>query len=430
MIDFEHAGLVEPGHDVTVKGRASSRFRARYLSYWKTDKHRPGNWQLAVNVEEGAIVEEGQIVTLAARNNAAYASSLRARLHSTSADEPATKLEDHAPPESPKAEGELDDRPERARVHFVHDCAAAPRVAVESPWEMRAMVPDCPACGDEMTYERTENAAGAAPRAHIYIATPTRDPVVGTRYAQSLYRARAILDAAGVRTTLRLLAGGSIQQSRNRLLASFLRSAATHMLFIDDDLGWRAEDLVRMIAADRDVVAGCYALREIDWTAVHAAVTRGVPADELRSVASPLMANLVLDRDDRPLLDGHLARAYSCGAGFLLLKREAIDRMIASYPGLRVWNPHDGEEQSALFDTSIATASGRRQHLTEDITFFERWRAIGGDVWIDTLAAFEHVGAFAFTAPTLNAKLRAGARGASSVTVEASARRAQPAEMP
>ena len=80
---------------------------------------------------------------------------------------------------------------------------------------------------------------------------------------------RANFDAA-----LALLGHDSlITRSRNTLVSQFLNTPeATHLLFIDADIGFDAEQVHAMLAFDREFVAGIYPLKVIDWS--HPAIKR------------------------------------------------------------------------------------------------------------------------------------------------------------
>ena len=79
------------------------------------------------------------------------------------------------------------------------------------------------------------------------------------------------------------------------------------------------------------------------------------------------------------------------GRGFLRLPRNAIERMIAAYPGLRHSAPAasgETKDRYALFDTSLKNG----EFYGEDYTFCDRWRAIDGKIWVDKDIALRHVG--------------------------------------
>ncbi|PZQ57372.1 MAG: hypothetical protein DI570_19750 [Phenylobacterium zucineum] len=47
-----------------------------------------------------------------------------------------------------------------------------------------------------------------------------------------------------------------------------------------------------------------------------------------------------------------------------------------------------------MFDCVIHPETG--EYLSEDYTFCHRWRAIGGEIWLDLQSRLAHVGAFEF----------------------------------
>jgi hypothetical protein len=52
-----------------------------------------------------------------------------------------------------------------------------------------------------------------------------------------------------------------ITRARNTLVATFLDSTATHLLFIDADIGFAPEEVVRLMRRDQEVVVGSYPLK-------------------------------------------------------------------------------------------------------------------------------------------------------------------------
>ena len=101
----------------------------------------------------------------------------------------------------------------------------------------------------------------------IYLATPAYGGLVTTSYMLSIVRLIGAAPELGFDTTLNLLGKDSlVTRSRNTLVAHFLSIAdATHMMFIDADIGFAPEQVARMLALDEDVVAGMYPLKTFRW---------------------------------------------------------------------------------------------------------------------------------------------------------------------
>src|SRR4051812_4843718 len=207
--------------------------------------------------------------------------------------------------------------------------ADAPRVVIEVASGTQYAAP-CPVCKEALELVainapvRMPGDLDGAP--HVVIATTSRDPELSYAWHDSVTRARSELAKARIQTSELKLPGGSIQYARNRLLSGFLkRTAGTHILFVDTDIGFEAEDLVRMVRADREVLSGAYCLREISWDRVAALQTRD--PQTLRRASSRLAVKWTRGMNGAPVRDGDLLEADEIGAGFLLIRRDAAARL-------------------------------------------------------------------------------------------------------
>ncbi len=214
---------------------------------------------------------------------------------------------------------------------------------------------------------------------HLFVATPCYGGLVHQRYMQS---AIALLQAGpglGFRVSIEMLGYESlITRGRNTLVAKFLDTeSATHLLFVDADIAFETGQVARMLRFQEDVVAGMYPLKTIPLQYV------GYPCEgaELES------------------RDGFVTGLYA-GAGFLMIRREALARMIAAFPETRYTAAHTqavpsaSPNQYALFDCMIDPATGH--YLSEDFAFCRRWRGIGGRIWLGTRSRLTHIGTHEF----------------------------------
>ncbi len=94
------------------------------------------------------------------------------------------------------------------------------------------------------------------------------------------------------------------------------------------------------------------------------------------------------------------ARVRRIGTGFLLVRRNVIERMCEAYPELRhiapVFNGREPDKAAryALFDCMIDSETG--EYLSEDYAFCRRWRDLGGAIWLDTRSKLSHTGPITF----------------------------------
>jgi hypothetical protein len=234
----------------------------------------------------------------------------------------------------------------------------------------------------------------------LFVATPCYGGLVGQGYMQSVIRLMQHAPGAGFDTSLALLGHDSlITRSRNTLVAQFLDAPdATHLLFIDADIGFDPVQITRMLEFGEDVVAGMYPLKVIDW---HALAVQRLRAGEALTTA-PMLYVGRLAEGEAAVRRGAFASATYAGTGFLLIRRAAIERMIAAYPHLRYaaiqthpLPPTPSRNQHALFDCMIEPETGI--YLSEDYAFCRRWRDLGGSIWLDTEGVLTHTGSMDFT---------------------------------
>ena len=235
--------------------------------------------------------------------------------------------------------------------------------------------------GERFAYDEAPVAAIApmpAATPSLFIATPCLDGNVNAHYTASLVRTTAALQQRGWRSPqIDFEIGNSlIADARNKLVARFLASDATDLVFIDSDLSWSPDDLLRLASYDVPFVAGVYQRKsrtKIDF-AVKFAATIGMDAQRLMEVER-------------------------VGTGFMRLRRDCLEQMVAAHATLRLQNPlaRDDANFYALFDTTIVDG----QFIGEDFTFCDRWRAIGGKVLIDPTINLSHHGAAAYDEPLL-----------------------------
>jgi hypothetical protein len=233
----------------------------------------------------------------------------------------------------------------------------------------------------------------------IFIATPCFGGVVTQAYMQSVIALMQYKAEPPLHLTLALLGNDAlITRSRNTLVSSFLNdTSATHLLFIDADISFAPAQVMRLIEAGKEVVGAMYPIKALDWETAAHRLSRGLETAEeaaMHYVGAPL-------QDHRARRDGDFVTAAYAGTGMLLVARAAIEKMIAAYPHLQYAAIHSYPReqrtpatQYALFECLIDRDTGL--YLSEDYAFCQRWRDIGGEVWLDAAARLTHTGPHAF----------------------------------
>ena len=162
-----------------------------------------------------------------------------------------------------------------------------------------------------------------------------------------------------------------VTRARNYLTSQFLSSPATHLMWIDADIGFDPVDIVRMVRADKDIVCGIYPKKEIHWREVARAAREGVPPERLSEYERSLVLNLIDDSPDRVSADG-LLEVANAGTGFMLIRRGVFEALADDAPSY-VDGSTPGIPLKAFYAVSIdpdrVTACCRRTTTSAD------WRA-------------------------------------------------------
>jgi hypothetical protein len=236
---------------------------------------------------------------------------------------------------------------------------------------------------------------------HLVVATPCFGGQLSTIYAKSIFALQsAVQGMSNVDLKVQLRDGDAlITRARANLVTLFLDDpAATHLLFIDADIGFTPSQVFRLIECGADVVAGCYPIKRINWEKVR----RALAADRPNPSAASLDYVLEIDNPDHIKVVNGFTRVRYAGTGFLMIRRQVLEKMCAhpnSAP-LKFAREHSRDElvgspnRYALFECMIDPVDGT--YLSEDFAFCKRWTDIGGEIWADLESRLDHVGPSVF----------------------------------
>ena len=215
------------------------------------------------------------------------------------------------------------------------------------------------------------------------MATPAYTGVVHSSTVRSLLTDVLKLDKHGFAISIiDDVSDTMIEDARAIILAQFLDiKTATDLIYIDNDVCWQAGGLCRLLSYDVDIVGASYPRR-----------------------ADPPFFPIVFPEGSDVLatVNGLLPVERMQG-GFLRLTRSAAEKMVDAYKHLefRTRPKDDGTERVpggvawGVFEPYRLPGTNRK--LSEDYAFCQRWRDIGGDIWVDPFLQMGHGGLATFT---------------------------------
>lgn len=237
---------------------------------------------------------------------------------------------------------------------------------------------------------------------HVFFALPCYDQLITEPFFISFIKTSIAFKDIGLKFSVATISDSLINRARNQLVAKFMaREEFTHLMFVDVDLGFNPDDILKMLWHDKDIVTGAYPIKDILWDRVEKNVHKGVETTKLLENSTRFVVNPVSDKEKRVKVQNGAIAVHDAGTGFMLIKREAFERMFEAYPELK-YNDDTGnlseEERKcsyALFNSYIDEENGR--FLSEDYGFCRYWQKIDGDIWTDPSVELMHIGRMRFT---------------------------------
>jgi hypothetical protein len=211
-------------------------------------------------------------------------------------------------------------------------------------------------------------------------------------YARSLMHVPIAMNANGVDVSFAFIFNNSlIQSARNQLADIFVKHDFTHMMFIDADIKFNAGDILTMMRADKDVLAGIYPKKEINWGMVHNAVGWGEPPEKLTHYTGSLVVNLLNNEDSTTAKVTEPVEVFGAGTGFMLIKKSVFEKLSSV---VDTYVDDDGVTKGEFFFLKKDPSTGRQ--MSEDYAFCALCREHDIKVHVAPWVRLGHVGTYLF----------------------------------
>ena len=216
-----------------------------------------------------------------------------------------------------------------------------------------------------------------------------------SEYTQSLLNlSESANKSEGVKLTTIFLGNESlIQRGRNTIAHHFMNIPdATHLLFIDADIKFRVEDVVKMIQADKSLIIGPVALKGYEWEEIRQAAING--EEDIARTGGVFNINKLpgvdMVNENEPFEIEH------GGNAFMMIRRDVFETLKPHTPiytnGGR--SLPDGVE---IFDYFRVEINKDTNHLlSEDYFLCHSYRQVGGKVWCAPWVETGHFGSHLF----------------------------------
>lgn len=238
----------------------------------------------------------------------------------------------------------------------------------------------------------------------LFLATPCYGGLVLEKYMTSVIKLQIRLIQEGIQLMIDTTENESlVHRARNVAVGRFMQKTDADMfMFIDADIDFDAESVVRLVKSGHDVCVAVYPKKVVMWDQAKQAVETGDDRN-LAMISSSLVANIGANRRS---VENGFVEVLDGPTGFMVIKRTAFEKMHEEFKNLNCKNDHqnrDFDEYCAVFDCMIDPES--RRYLSEDYAFCRRWQQIGGKIFADVYTTLGHVGNLPFSG-CLNDRLK------------------------
>ena len=249
----------------------------------------------------------------------------------------------------------------------------------------------------------------------LCILTPCFGDSCHTGYVSSLLKTVNTLTSLKIEHIIEFCRNDSlVTRARNNLIARAMNDPdITHFMFIDNDIQWGCEDIIKLLCHDKNIIGGVYPIKKYKWDKILqkdsitgeynsiSKIQQRKNKSELTNMISDdnyIMHNLVdynfnyLDKQIH--VKNNTIKVKHIATGFMMIKRHVIESMIKAFPSTKYTDDvnflttDENKYAYALFDCSVENGT----YCSEDWVFCNRWRNMGGNIFVDVTITLTHTG--------------------------------------
>ena len=208
----------------------------------------------------------------------------------------------------------------------------------------------------------------------VYVAMPCYDSM-RVETCVSLIDTFSALGGSGVECRFKSVKSSLVTHGRNLLTAGFLDSGFDYMLFVDADVEFKPEAVMRMLVPEKDIICTPYRNKEDPWISRYSVKFE--------------------DKNNIKILEWDLVEIEEGPAGLMLIHRSVFEKLMDKHPEFKVnfnkatrekMNKEIGAVEDAInrymynfWDTTFRLDTG--EWKGEDLAFCELAREAGFKIY-------------------------------------------------
>jgi hypothetical protein len=236
----------------------------------------------------------------------------------------------------------------------------------------------------------------------ILVATPAFNSMMYTAYAASIHNFHKACRSRNINVSHTYTFNESlITRARNAVCDLFMQHKKfTHLLFLDADIEFESDDIFKLLNFNQPVVGGLYPKKNIKWENIAEFVNKNhksyVSISDIQHVSREYVFVPTKDHDTDNELIKEFAEVRYTGTGILLVQRHVLEKMMESHSNDYYTN--ENTKFFRFFDVGLKWVEEQQTnvYLSEDYWFCERWRELGGKIYLYTKMRCKHWGSMAY----------------------------------
>jgi len=252
-------------------------------------------------------------------------------------------------------------------------------------------------------------------RPKLYILTPCFGSMCFLTYVTCLMNTIALFRQHNFPLVVQFCKNDSlVSRARNNLVAKAMNDPEmTHIIFIDNDISWSPIDIFKLVLSTKPVCGGIYPIKNYNWNKLVKDEQNPYNTNVIQTWKNKLAQSQLngMFSDEKMIqfnllkynvnylaniltIENNLAKVRHLATGFMMIKREVIEKMFAEFPSSKYIDDIgflSGTENNyayAIFDCAVEDG----HYLSEDWLFSNRWIKMGGDIFIDVTINLTHTG--------------------------------------
>jgi hypothetical protein len=227
----------------------------------------------------------------------------------------------------------------------------------------------------------------------LMIGIPCYGGQVFADFAQSLIKLTTVLNKAELNHEIVFLGSESlISRGRNSIVSKFYSQPKfTHLLFLDADIIFNPECILKMISEDKEIIGCPYPKKQLNWNKLLNDSQTPQTIDKNLYYYSDINYNLL----QKGTLKDTILEVKDIPTGCMMIKRSLITALMMAHPDRKYINNIAGMSENNmnnffydLFGCGVVDGI----YLSEDYYFCHLVRQLGVKLYLETGYTFGHIG--------------------------------------